>query len=199
MFFVYIIMKGWIEITSQEEHLIIVRILSGYHNDYEILVRRYQGAIFNLMLRMTDSKDTAADLAQETFVRGFENLSRFNQEKLFFPWLYTIGLNIARDHCRKNSRENANTSSINLIGQDQLSSPGSDVQARKNLRGDFINQAMDQLPWESREALIMRFREEFTYQEIAEVLNITLSSAKMKVHRGLKKIRAIFGEEEKYL
>lgn len=192
-------MKGRTEISRHEELEIITSILSGQNNDYEILVQRYQGAIFNLMLRMTDSRDTAADLAQETFVRGFENLKKFSLDKTFFPWLYTIGLNIARDHCRKNSRQDANTYSMDMVSQVQLSSPGSDVQAHKNLCGDSINQALDQLPRESREALIMRFREEFTYQEIAQVLDITLSSAKMKVQRGLKRIKEFFGEEEKYL
>lgn len=192
-------MKGRTNITGQEERAIIARILNGHYNDYEILVRCYQGAIFNLMLRMTGSRDTAADLTQETFVRGFENLNKFRKDKPFLPWLYTIGLNIARDHCRKNSRENASTFSMDMISQVYLSTPGSDVQARKNLSGDFINQALDQLPRESREALVMRFREEFTYQEIAEVLSITLSSAKMKVHRGLKRLKEMLGDEEKYL
>src|SRR5208283_122710 len=96
---------------------LIAAILEGDVNAYSTLVLRYQGAIFNVMFRMTDSYEDAGDLAQETFIKAYEQLHRFQRGKKFFPWLYTIGLNHARNFLRHNKR----TQTVPLEG----SEPGS--------------------------------------------------------------------------
>ena len=83
-----------------DDSLLIAAILEGDVNAYSTLVLRYQGAIFNLMFRMTGSYEDSADLAQETFISAYEQLHRFQTGKKFFPWLYTIGLNHARNFLR---------------------------------------------------------------------------------------------------
>src|SRR4030042_528501 len=108
------------------EETLVCEILSGDVNAYALLVKRYQKPIYNLMLRMTGSEQDALDLTQETFVRAYEKLEKFNPSASFFPWLYTMGLNLARDFLRRAKRapiasyEPENSSSIEVDQDDRL-------------------------------------------------------------------------------
>jgi RNA polymerase sigma-70 factor (ECF subfamily) len=86
---------------SKDEQRCIDRVLGGEVNAFGTLVVRYQKPIFNLMYRMVGSSDRAADLTQETFFKAYQKLDRFHPGRKFFPWLYAIGLNLARDSVRK--------------------------------------------------------------------------------------------------
>jgi RNA polymerase sigma-70 factor (ECF subfamily) len=79
----------------------ISAVLTGDVNAFAVLVERYQKPIYNLMYRMTGSQADALDLAQETFIKAYEKLDRFKTGKKFFPWLYTIGINHARNFLRR--------------------------------------------------------------------------------------------------
>jgi len=100
-----------------DEDQIINDILAGDVEAYGILIKRYQGAIYNLMLRMNFSNEDRLDLTQETFLKVYENLERFKPGARFFPWLYSIGLNLARDYLRKQKR---NTTFIEDLNQNQV-------------------------------------------------------------------------------
>jgi RNA polymerase sigma-70 factor (ECF subfamily) len=172
---------------------VISAILAGDVNAYSVLVLRYQGAIFNLMFRMTGSYDDASDLTQETFIKAYDKLHRFQKGKKFFPWLYTIGLN----HARNFLRHNKIARSVSLDDYE----PGSGLdyagQQEENivekLDYELLNAALNQLPLDYREAIILRYHEGLSMEDVAEALNLKLSAAKMRVHRGLEKLRDILG------
>ncbi|WP_319542068.1 sigma-70 family RNA polymerase sigma factor [uncultured Pseudodesulfovibrio sp.] len=84
---------------------IVREVLLGDTQAFGLLVRKYQGPVYNLMLRMSGDADMAADLAQEAFTRAYEKLETFNLRKRFFPWLYSVSLNLARDWLRKRGRD----------------------------------------------------------------------------------------------
>ncbi len=83
-------MDEWVDRKS------IMEVLSGNVDAYRDLVQRYQKPIFNLMYRLTGSREDARDLAQETFIKAYQKLDHFKLGSRFFPWLYTIGLNPER-------------------------------------------------------------------------------------------------------
>jgi RNA polymerase sigma-70 factor (ECF subfamily) len=155
------------------------------------LVKRYERPIFNLMLRMTGSESDALDLAQEAFVRAYEHLGRFKMEKPFFPWLYTIALNGARNFVRRRraGRETA------LDDQEPAAEPNrfGDQEDRLCARLDLerVYQALQRLPVDYREAVFLRYHEDLSMEDLAAALQVSLSGAKMRVHRGLAKLRAI--------
>ena len=172
---------------------VISAILAGDVNAYSVLVLRYQGAIFNLMFRMTGSYDDASDLTQETFIKAYDKMHRFQKGKKFFPWLYTIGLN----HARNFLRHSKIARSVSLDDYE----PGSGLdyagQQEENivekLDYELLNAALNQLPLDYREAIILRYHEGLSMEDVAEALNLKLSAAKMRVHRGLEKLRDILG------
>ena len=175
---------------SNDEQNCIDRVLRGEVNAFGTLVERYQKPIFNLMYRMAGSSDKAADLTQETFIRAYQKLERFHPGKRFFPWLYTIGLNLARDFARKNTRNPETRSTLNPESFSGCSSPG-DQHDRMCESLEFLRleKALDELPVIYREALILRYHDECSMRDIAAALNLSVSAAKMRVHRGLDMLR----------
>jgi RNA polymerase sigma-70 factor, ECF subfamily len=174
-----------------EEQQIISAVLGGDADAYAMLINRYQQPIYNLTYRMTGSHADAADLAQDAFIKAYEQLYRFHEGKKFFPWLYTIALNGTRNFLRKNKiRETvALTECEQHAGLDYAAQQEDKMCAELDSRR--IQGALAKLSWEHREAVILRYREELPMEDIAAALSISLSGAKMRVHRGIKKLREI--------
>ena len=178
--------------NQKKEKEIIKLILKGNRDSYTFLVDRYKGPIFNLAYRMTGNDQDADDLAQETFVKAYEALKRFNLKKRFYPWLYTIALNLIRNHLKR--RKASFTENADRIAPDQwdrdLNNPEKVmVSDQKTERLAFY---LQKLPLGLREALVLRFYQDLPFEDIADILDISLSSAKMRVYRGLEKLRFFF-------
>lgn len=177
--------------TSTDANL-IEEILAGDAEAYAILVRRYKKPIFNLMVRMTSSDEDAMDLTQDTFVRAYEKLDQFRPSSPFFPWLYTIGMNLARDFQRK---VKASRNALDALSgdPDPPSNPGENLYERAE--AEQVKHLLQTLPLDYREALVLRFHEGLSVSELAAALGISVSGAKMRIHRGLLKLRELLGGE----
>ena len=175
---------------GKDEQDCIDRVLRGEVNAFGTLVERYQKPIFNLMYRMAGSSDKAADLTQETFIRAYQKLERFHPGKKFFPWLYSIGLNLARDFARKKTWNPEAGYPLNPESFSGCNSPG-DQHDRMCESLEFLRleKALDELPLIYREALILRYHDECSMRDIAAALDLSVSAAKMRVHRGLDMLR----------
>src|SRR5208283_1652761 len=161
--------------ANEDDSQLVASILEGDVNAYSTLVLRYQGAIFNLMYRMTDSYEDAGDLAQETFIKAYEQLHRFQRGKKFFPWLYTIGLNHARNFLRHNKRMQWVSLEDCEIGS-ELDYPGQqEDKICASLDCGQLREALNQLPVEYREAVMLRYNEGLSMDEVAEAMTLKLS------------------------
>jgi RNA polymerase sigma-70 factor (ECF subfamily) len=172
----------------REESRILSEVLAGDVQAYGLIVRRYQEPIYNLMLRMTSSAEDARDLSQETFIRAYNNLDQFRPGARFFPWLYSLGMNLALDFLRKRKRTTDRTLEFDESRFEQ-SDDGDDPAQLSGIEAEELKRAMDKLPADNREALILRFHEDLSMQEVAQALDISVSGAKMRVHRGLRMLR----------
>jgi RNA polymerase sigma-70 factor, ECF subfamily len=181
---------------QQQEQQVIAAILAGDTDAYAILVNRYQQPIFNLVFRMTSSYADATDLAQEAFIRAYEQLYRFRLGQKFFPWVYTIALNQTRNFLRKNKAQKT----LPLDDCEPVS--GLDYPAQQEemlcaqLDGQRVQDALARLSFDYREAVILRYREELSMEDIATALEISVSGAKMRVHRGLRKLRELMRTDD---
>lgn len=173
----------------------VCAVLDGDANAYAILVERYQKPIFNLMYRMTGSLTDAADLTQDTFIKAFEELHRFNRQRKFFPWLYAIGLNRSKNLLRRNGI----CPSVPLEECEPCSGLDHPSQEEENmclrLDSQRLCSAMNELPLDYREALILRYHEDLSLGDVAAALGLSLSAAKMRVHRGLRMLRGRLEEK----
>jgi RNA polymerase sigma-70 factor (ECF subfamily) len=179
-----------------DDQKIITAVLAGNENAYSILVQRYQRPIFNLMYRVTSSYEDALDLAQETFIKAYEKLDTFRSGSRFFPWLYTIGFNHARNFMRRDklSHEVFYQNWREESDLDGLARQEDKMHVKLDLQHLF--QGLQRLPVDYREALILRYHEGLSMEDIAAALQLSVSGAKMRVHRGLLKLRQIIFEDE---
>ena len=174
---------------------IVARVLKGDRKAYALLVEEYKTLIYNLALRMTGNLEDAGDLAQETFVRAFQHLQRFDPDKKFFTWLYTISLNIIRNHLRKKRKVAAEYEP----GSAHLAGPANDRENPeqlfiRNQEADVLDACLQKLPVDLREAIILRFYLELSFEEVAAIAGASVSAVKMRVYRGLTRLKQLMSE-----
>ena len=179
-----------------EDDAVIEKVLNVNVNAFSLIVRKYQQPIYNLMLRAVGFEDKAADLAQETFIRAYEKLDLFKPGNKFFSWLYAIGMNLARDYIRKNNKlfsqlDDESNVALNSRMEESQCNP-----YENRIERAHIQFALKKLSLKEKEAIILRYREDFSVKDIASALETSVSGVKMRIHRGLKKLRQILSEEE---
>ena len=183
------------EMEQDQERDIVLRILGGERDAYALLVDAYQGAIFNLACRMTGSLQDADDLAQETFIRAYRRLRYFDPGKRFFTWIYTIGLNLVRNHLKKRGRAAVRDTSHRADSEadSQAEWPAEQALIRfQELRR--LEEALRKLPVDLREAVVLRFYQGLSFEEIAAIMDASLSAVKMRVYRGVEKLKGLMDE-----
>ncbi len=178
----------------EEERAIITAVLHGDLSEFEILVRRYQKPVYHFMLRATRQSMAAEDLTQDTFTRAYEKLHTFKRRKRFFPWLYTIAVNVCRDHLRR--RGLSNTLFAENCDDAQWSEPlQNDCKnnAECLLEVERIAAQMEKLPLRYSEPMLLYYREGFTVKEISNALGISRAAVKVRIHRGREKLKRQLG------
>lgn len=174
---------------QDQEQEIIGRVLGGDRSAFAGLVEKYQGPIFNLAYRMTGTREDADDLTQETFIRAYQNLRRFDQTKKFFTWLYTIGINLIRNHLKKNVRDISHLAAAgSSLEQQQINGEG-EGDVLSDDRMIRLEQVIRKLPVDLREAIILKFVQDLTFEEVAKITGDSVSAVKMRIYRGLEKMR----------
>ena len=177
--------------NDRDDACAVERTLGGDREAFAVLVRRYQGPVYRLMLRFSRDECDAAEMAQDAFVRAYERLASYDSRRRFFTWLYTLALNVARDHARRLKRAPRCRQDLDTAQTDKGRDPLASLEAARLL------DALRGLPPKYAEALALRYIEDMHLDEVAETLGLTVSGAKMRVHRGLRMMREHFGEEGK--
>ena len=175
---------------------LISDILAGDVEAYAILVKRYQKPIFNLMMRTTYCEEDAFDLTQEAFVRAYEKLERFKPSGRFFPWLFTIAMNLARDFLRKTKTREIKKAELYEMQKDLSEESNLSKSLPDKIDAERVNEVLQDLPLEYREAVILRFHEGMSIREVSLSIGISISGAKMRIHRGLIKLRRLLSVED---
>jgi len=186
----------------KNEAEIVARVLNGDRQSYALLIEEYKTPIYNLAYRMTRNSQDAEDLAQETFLRSFDQLFRYDAKRSFYTWLYTISLNIIRNHIKKNSsRRLDNFRQVEKIsGTDDFDDKrfaSQESQVRDELskeREEELERCLQKLSPDLRELLILRFYQGLSFEVISEITGLSLSAIKMRVYRGLEKLRKYIEE-----
>lgn len=154
--------------------------LAGRKEDFSLLVERHQDAVFNLALRMTGNRSDAADLAQEAFIRAYRRLETYRPEYSFRNWVLGICANVTKNRFRSESRRRA------LETEHLIASGGDGPVAPRapSPREQLLEEALLQLPEETRALLVLKYMEGLSGEEIARALNIGLGAVKMRLLRG---------------
>ncbi|MGE5479589.1 MAG: RNA polymerase sigma factor [Chloroflexota bacterium] len=170
------------EINESDIAEAIVQLKAGSAEAFHLLYRQYNQKVYRFCLRMLGDEAAAKDAFQETFIKVYENRKNFRGEN-FAAWLFTI----ARHTCLNHIRARKKHDTFDEIYHGSMKAPSeSDVGMKQ-----YIDKAVSMLPEALREALILREYEEYSYQEIADILGIELSLAKVRVFRARTLLRKL--------
>jgi RNA polymerase sigma-70 factor (ECF subfamily) len=166
----------------------IQRALQGDERAWSDLVSAHQEAVFRLAYLMVRDGAEADDVAQETFIRAYRALARFDRTRPLRPWLLSITVNLVRNQRRAWGRY------LHAIRRWwQQEPPATSSELTTSIQGDAeaLTQAIHQLPPTDREVLVLRFFLELSEQECADVLGIARGTVKSRQHRALERLRHV--------
>jgi len=179
---------------------LVAAVLGGRQDLFGDLVGRYQGRLVNYLYRMLRNVDESHDLAQDVFFKGYQALDGFDPKYRFSTWLFRVAQNAAIDHLRKRRfklvsihRQDSETGEAQ---EWDLPSPerGPYGDLRNLERGEAIQGAIDELPWEYRELILLRHYGELSYDEIASLKEMPLGTVKNKLFRGRQMLKQKLAE-----
>jgi RNA polymerase sigma-70 factor (ECF subfamily) len=185
--------------TVGTDEIIVERALSGDADAFGEIVRRWERRIFALTYGILGREEDARDATQETFLAAFRNLRGFRGEAKVSSWLHRIAVNQCLTRQRRARVRNESALEDSLEGEFAATpdeSPVSVVEGRQ--RTVAVRRALNGLPLELRQIVVMKEFEELTFREIAEVLELPLSTVKSRLYTGLKQLQlrlAKFGNE----
>lgn len=168
--------------TEQE---CITRARAGEETAFAPLVDAYQGAIFNLCYRMLGEAGEAEDAAQEAFLRAYAQLRRYDPTRSFKTWLFSIASHYCIDLLRKRRLTWLSIDDDNLPPHPALREPGLSPEdsAVRREQSAVIHAGLARLTPEDRTVIVMRYWYDFSYDEIAEATQATVSAVKSRLHR----------------
>jgi RNA polymerase sigma-70 factor (ECF subfamily) len=177
---------------------LMARLAGGSNAAFEELLARYETPMLTFCYAFMRDRDAAEDLAQETFMRVFRNASRYQPVAKFTTWLYKIAANLCINELKKRGLRQ-NRSLDEPAGSDpdgsrvieRIASPeGSPLSAAEDHEAQMlIDKAISHLPEDQRTTLVMVEYHHMPYQDIAEVLGVTVSAIKMRVKRARETLR----------
>jgi RNA polymerase sigma-70 factor (ECF subfamily) len=174
----------------------MARLQAGHEAALNDLMSRHATPLFHFLCRLTGNEDDANDLAQETFVRVFKSCKSFRSGARFSTWLFTIAANLSRNHHRWRSRhpavsmdaENAETGQT-LGGTLPAGSPAPNEAALAGERAAAVRQAVQNLPEDLREAMVLCEWEERGVAEAAAILETTPKAVESRLYRARQLLR----------
>ena len=168
----------------------IARAMAGDEDAFRVLVERHSRGVFRLAYRMTGSAEGAEDVVQETFVRAYRQLARFEARANFGTWLYRIGFNCSIDHLRtRNDRETRQPPETLDRLAPAASGPTSEDLVFAGEIGERVQHALNGLSEQERAAFLMRHYHGCSIDEICHALGLRTNAAKHSIFRAVKKMR----------
>ena len=178
------------------DDVLVRSVLAGDRERFGEIVERYQTRVVNYLYRIVRNLDDAHDLAQEVFIRVYQALDRYDSQYRFSTWLFRVAQNAAIDVLRKRRVQLVPISRRTDDGGDSmpdLDLPSGEPSALDGLEGRerdaTVRTAIDALPWEYRELILLRHYGELAYDEIAEVKGMPLGTVKNKLFRARQMLK----------
>lgn len=174
----------------KDEPQLINRALSGDSAAFGVLVQRYQDRLYSAVVHVVGCRVEAEDVVQDAFVQAYVKLDTFQQNSKFFTWIYRIAFNAALSRRRRKRVSMSVEQSREETGSEPVSADDApDSQLLRDERVGEVQQALSQLTEDHRAILILREMQEMAYEDIAEVLNISIGTVRSRLSRARTSLR----------
>ncbi len=180
---------------------LIEKAKRGSEEAFETLVLSCQNKAYALAFRYMKNEADTLDVLQETFVKLYVNLGTFSYKSSFETWFLRILINCCYDAIRKNKMANTRTDSLSSTGENDTcidiidSDPSPETSLLSKERAELLSLALDQLPEDQKDVLILREYNSCSYSEIAEILQISEGTVKSRISRAKLHLRDILVEQ----
>ena len=174
-----------------DENKLIERASSGDPAAFNRLMEMHEKKMYAVALRMCGNREDAQDCLQEAMLRVYRAISGFKGQSSFGTWVYRITMNTCLDELRR-KKNKQNTSLDNMLDQGWAPSDDSASPEKKVMQNEIrksIAKGIQELPEDMRSAIIMRDIHGYSYDEIADALNVNVGTIKSRISRGREKLR----------
>ncbi|MBL7858664.1 MAG: sigma-70 family RNA polymerase sigma factor [Cyclobacteriaceae bacterium] len=169
--------------TNDPEFTLIDRILAGEREAYAHLVDRHKSFAYTIAFKVLQNRPEAEEAAQDAFIKAFHYLSGFNRQAKFSTWLYRIVFNTAISYKRKNKQQFQSIENTIL----EYSQEG-DGMLEKTDKKKYLNMALSRLNETDRTAVSLFYLEEFSLDEIADIMKMQANTIKVRIHRARQRL-----------
>lgn len=187
---------------QHREDVLIEKAKAGDVKSFEELISNYQNRAFNIAYRMLGNLEDANDVTQEALIKIYRSINKFKGNSSFSTWLYSIVNNVCIDFIRKHRKakilyidENQKQEGYQREIPDKMNTPEC-LFEKKEIK-EMVHDAINQLNYEQKTIIILRDIQGFSYQEIAEILNISEGTVKSRISRGRNNLKLILHEINK--
>jgi len=185
--------------TLSDQQLVAL-YFKGKRNALEFLISRYIGPLYGFVFQFAKNSADAQDITQETFIKVWRNLKKFDRKKSFKSWLYVIAKNTAIDFLRQ--KRHITLSGFNSAGDEasvfeSIPDPAPlppEIWDRQDLALE-VDKILNQLPFNYKLVIIMHYIDQLTFQEISDILNKPLNTVKSQHLRAISHLRAFFSKK----
>jgi RNA polymerase sigma factor (sigma-70 family) len=176
--------------TEQPEEEIISRILKGDQSAFSQLVERYKNYVFTLVLRFTENREDAEEIAQDVFVKAYRSLADFRGESKFSTWLFTITRTTCLSFLRKKKldTQSLDNERTGLQLENRESSFSANLVEQKS-RHAMLNQAIAMLSPDDAQVLNLFYKGDQTLEEIGKIMRMEPNTIKVKLHRARQRLK----------
>ena len=174
----------------KDDLVLIKETIDGNKDAFAMLVEKYQDRIFNYSYQLVGNKQDAEDITQETFIKGYAHLRGFKIEYKLLSWLYTIATNITKNRIKRNKIVCYNLDVPNVTDTGEMirdvpdtrsDTPESSVD--KSVTAQLVSEMLGSLPDQYRPPFLLKHKEQLSYEEIAGILKLPVSTVKIRVYR----------------
>lgn len=170
------------ENNALSEREAIIQVQKGHTEAYKVIVERYMKRAYYIALGYVRNVQDAMDISQESFIKAFRKIKTFDPEKSFFPWFYKLLKNLCLDHIKRRSR----AQEIPLDEARVLKDEREDREMK-----EILWKGIEKLPFEQREVIILRYFQQFSYHEIAEITARPVGTIMSSLYYAKKRLREV--------
>jgi RNA polymerase sigma-70 factor (ECF subfamily) len=175
--------------VSASDRDVVRDVRSGDRQAFGHLVQRYQNRLFSLVLMMVRQAAGAEEVTQDAFVRAYEHLDRYDDNRPFYPWLATIAVRLSQNWLRRHGRTVRVEGASLDTAQEPAASPGALAALITSERSRGLWQAVAALSSGERTALLLHYRDEMSVLDIARALGVSAGTIKTLLFRGRRHLR----------
>lgn len=176
--------------TGQPEDQIISRILNGDQSAFAQLVERYQNYVFTLVLRFTENREDAEEIAQDVFVKAYRSLADFRGDSKFSTWLFTITRTTCLSFLRKKKPDTLSLDNERTGIQVENRESGFNANmVEQKSKHAMLNQAISMLSPDDAQVLNLFYKGDQTLEEIGKIMRLDPNTVKVKLHRARQRLK----------